>query len=380
MTSRRGGTICRRAGSAPSSFRMPSSPLSRPRRCPAPRRFPELFRKAKEQVKLGSYEPALSTLQEIDKVSQQPGLEKDREALLTALAFYKGVCYAGLGQADEARGEFATFLAASPNTVLDPAMYPKKVVSVFEEAKKASATQTGDSEAVGMTAAYKAFKTPSRRRPRADRRGLGQTAPSGICCRRREADEYRHLADAASRSEFITQFWKARDPKPETPENEFRQEFEKRAAFADQYFASEREAGQPHRPRNGLRHPRTAGTLRRAPDEDGGRLGGSLGSVTEHSAGRCRRRGSEARRTGLSAARPSPARCGLRRRNVDERAVGELEGDLAVLPQGSARVACPTSTSISSSSRNPGTGKTYCKETRRRWTPWSARRPLSRKS
>ena len=43
--------------------------------------LPELFREAKSQVKLGSYEAALSTLQKIDTASRQPGLEKDREAL-----------------------------------------------------------------------------------------------------------------------------------------------------------------------------------------------------------------------------------------------------------------------------------------------------------
>ncbi len=31
-------------------------------------------------------------------------------------------------------------------------------------------------------------------------------------------------------------FWRARDPKPETPENEFRREFVRRVAFADEHF------------------------------------------------------------------------------------------------------------------------------------------------
>ena len=53
---------------------------------------------------------------------------------------------------------------------------------------------------------------------------------------RSEADEFRHLPDSISRSEFITKFWKGHDATPETPENEFRQEFERRVAFADRYF------------------------------------------------------------------------------------------------------------------------------------------------
>jgi GWxTD domain-containing protein len=55
--------------------------------------------------------------------------------------------------------------------------------------------------------------------------------------------EWSGLSDAASRSEFVTKFWAARDPKPETPENEFRQEFEKRVAFADKHFAQDETRG-----------------------------------------------------------------------------------------------------------------------------------------
>jgi GWxTD domain-containing protein len=208
---------------------------------PAPT-LPELFQKAKEQVKLGSYDSALSTLEELDAASQQPGFEKDRMALGPVLAFYKGVCHAALGKTDEAREEFATFLASSPNTVLDPAIYPKKVVAAFEEAKKAPAAGKDDAAPKGMTAAYRAFKTP----PADVRAPLGEEwadGPVRYLLSASEADTYRHLGNPASRSEFITQFWKARDPKPETPENEFRQEFEKRAAFADQYFGVEEKQG-----------------------------------------------------------------------------------------------------------------------------------------
>src|SRR5262249_11859752 len=45
------------------------------------------------------------------------------------------------------------------------------------------------------------------------------------------------------RSEFIANFWKSRDPKPETPENEFREEFEKRVAFSDARFTQDETRG-----------------------------------------------------------------------------------------------------------------------------------------
>ena len=50
-------------------------------------------------------------------------------------------------------------------------------------------------------------------------------------------------SSAVERSEFVTNFWKSRDPKPETEENEYREEFEKRVAFADSHFAQDEVRG-----------------------------------------------------------------------------------------------------------------------------------------
>jgi GWxTD domain-containing protein len=47
------------------------------------------------------------------------------------------------------------------------------------------------------------------------------------------------MFNPVSRSEFVTAFWRARDPRPETAENEFREEFEKRVAFADSHFTED---------------------------------------------------------------------------------------------------------------------------------------------
>jgi GWxTD domain-containing protein len=58
-----------------------------------------------------------------------------------------------------------------------------------------------------------------------------------------EKRDWNVLSDPVSRSEFVTKFWAARDPKPETPDNEFRQEFEKRVAFADKYLVQEEVRG-----------------------------------------------------------------------------------------------------------------------------------------
>lgn len=52
-----------------------------------------------------------------------------------------------------------------------------------------------------------------------------------------EAETYKSLPDQAAKIAFIRDFWKLRDPYPETDANEFRTEFEERAAFANKWFS-----------------------------------------------------------------------------------------------------------------------------------------------
>lgn len=51
-----------------------------------------------------------------------------------------------------------------------------------------------------------------------------------------ERDVFAKLRTNAERTKFITLFWKARDPAPDTSENEFRKEYSERVRFADQNF------------------------------------------------------------------------------------------------------------------------------------------------
>jgi GWxTD domain-containing protein len=54
-----------------------------------------------------------------------------------------------------------------------------------------------------------------------------------------ETKIFNHLPDAESRKEFIADFWLKRDPDPDTPDNEFRREFEARVAFVNKRFNKE---------------------------------------------------------------------------------------------------------------------------------------------
>jgi len=51
-----------------------------------------------------------------------------------------------------------------------------------------------------------------------------------------EIEFYGHLPDQEAKAAYIEDFWKIRDPDPATEENENRSEFERRVAFANEWF------------------------------------------------------------------------------------------------------------------------------------------------
>ncbi|UCH95670.1 MAG: GWxTD domain-containing protein, partial [Candidatus Aminicenantes bacterium] len=53
---------------------------------------------------------------------------------------------------------------------------------------------------------------------------------------KQEIEIYKHLPDKAGKEQFIEEFWKKRDPNPETEENESREEFEERITYANKWF------------------------------------------------------------------------------------------------------------------------------------------------
>ena len=202
--------------------------------------LPELFQKAKEEFKYGSYAASLATLEKLEKESEAPGLEAMRTALKPGLAFYKGANLAALGRTAEARIEFEEFLAYQPGAQLDPATYPKAVIAAFESART-SRQQERPAEGPILADAYRTFPRPQAHV--AESVDGWEQGPVRHLLSPEEARDYSRLADPVSRSEFIVNFWKARDPKPETPENEFREEFDKRVAFADSRFAQDEVRG-----------------------------------------------------------------------------------------------------------------------------------------
>ena len=209
----------------------------------SPPTLPDLFHKSKEQFQSGAYAEALKTLEILDTESQKPGLELDRAALLPALLFYRGASLAQLGRKDEAREAFEGYLAQQPNAKLDPARYPRPVIAAFEEARRAVEQRTAAPKEEGvLAAAYAAFPRPQSSAVEAPGENWAE-GPVRALLTPEDKREFERRFDAASRAEFVETFWKTRDSRPETPENEFREEFDKRVAFADARFAQDETRG-----------------------------------------------------------------------------------------------------------------------------------------
>ena len=53
-----------------------------------------------------------------------------------------------------------------------------------------------------------------------------------------EEAAFKQLSNDEERDQFIEQFWLRRDPTPDTPENEFKEEHYRRIAYANEHFAA----------------------------------------------------------------------------------------------------------------------------------------------
>jgi GWxTD domain-containing protein len=204
--------------------------------------LPELFQRAKEEFRFGSYTATLVTLETLERESARPGHESEWAALRPGLLFYRGASLAALGRQAEARGAFDEFLSYRADTKLDPAFYPHSVIAAFESAREARKHEARPSEGPSLAESYRAFARPDPGRPE----GIGENWAEGPVGRLLTAEEKRSFArlqDPIERSEFVAGFWRSRDPRPETGENEFLQEFEKRVAFADSRFAQDEVRG-----------------------------------------------------------------------------------------------------------------------------------------
>jgi GWxTD domain-containing protein len=199
--------------------------------------LPELFKRAKDKFAAADYKGSLADFELLDNMSSRTGFENDRAKLLPVVTFYRGANLAALGRKVEAKDAFATYLGYMPAAAIASPPFPKATVDLFEQARKEAATRS-----TTMSGAYAAFAAPAGWKLEADEHWI--ESPVRYLLTPAQKKEYATFTTNAERATFVEAFWKQLDPTPATNANEFRNEFERRIAYADASFATDKVQGR----------------------------------------------------------------------------------------------------------------------------------------
>jgi GWxTD domain-containing protein len=197
----------------------------------------DLFQKGKAEFRTAAYEASLETFRRLDETSRAPGFEAARAKLEPIIAFYQGANLAALGKKEDARLQFEKYLAAAPNARLDPAMFPKPVIEVFNYVReKAPPPDTPASVDTGIAKEYARFFPEERDGPTAVPDERWAEGAFRYFMTKEEKAAWRALQSTAERVEFVHRFWQRRNPAQ-------KDEIERRLRFADLRFRQDEKRG-----------------------------------------------------------------------------------------------------------------------------------------
>ncbi len=334
--------------------------------------LPELFQKAKAQVKGESWTDALKTLERLEAEAARPGNEGREAPARRADRVLPRRLRGEPRQAEKAQADFAAFLALQPNATMDPSMYSKKAIAAFRGGARLSTClrpRPADGRPA-MFAAFQEFKLPPNSGEQVNE-ALGRRSDPLDHDGRGEADAGRELSfgGGAGRSSSRSSGSRA-IRSPAIPDNSYQARRSSGAwRFADAHFVqAEGDAGQHDGPRHGVR-PARAADLRRAQAAPRrrrrlGRGGPGRREVAEP-AMRCRIAGPTASSSGhaASAAADTVHRSG----DAGHRLRPQLARGLA-LPQGAPAQGRPLPAGRRRVHHPEGLRRrACCSATRRRW-------------
>jgi len=199
--------------------------------------LPELFKRAKDKFAAGDYKGSLADFELLDTTSAQPEFAADRVKLIPVVTFYRGANLAALGRKAEAKEAFIAYLGYAPTAAIASPPYPKATVDLFEQARR-----DAHGRSTTMAMSYGSFVPPAGWTLASDEHWI--ESPVRYLLTPAQKKEYATFTTNAERAAFIEAFWKQLDPTPVTDANEFRAEVEKRVAFADAMFATDKQPGR----------------------------------------------------------------------------------------------------------------------------------------
>ncbi|HSY52107.1 MAG TPA: GWxTD domain-containing protein [Thermoanaerobaculia bacterium] len=199
--------------------------------------LPELFKRAKDKFAAGDFKGSLADFELLDTTSAKPENAAVRAKLIPVVTFYRGANLAALGRKGEAKDAFTAYLAYTPTATIASPPFPKATVDLFEQARKEAAGRSAT-----MALAYASFTPPPGWALAPDEHWI--ESPVRYLLTAAQKKEYATFTTNNERAAFVEAFWKQLDPTPGTDVNEFRIEFERRVAFTDANFATDKQAGR----------------------------------------------------------------------------------------------------------------------------------------
>lgn len=169
--------------------------------------------------------------------------------VLPALHFYSAAVAWAEKDEERARAELTRFFEYQPDAGIDPGSYPKSFVVFFEarrnELEKQAAERPRGPEAMagGALPDYATRDVDTSAIPLNTGAEDWIDSPVSTLLTDAERKTWKSLATDDDRRSFVSTFWRVRDPRPDTVENEFQIEFYRRVQYADANLSTEATRG-----------------------------------------------------------------------------------------------------------------------------------------
>jgi GWxTD domain-containing protein len=195
-------------------------------------------------IEMKQFDRAIIVMQDAIPAATMLKDEKEKANALAAIHFYSALAFSELERDDKTREELREFFRFRQGGVkLDESKYPVPFVRAFNEVAptvrpgNSGGGSVNRSRANSFDSAYPGFNAFSTTKP-VERKiaDWAKSPESVLIATDTERRDWGKLTDDDARRDFVSRFWQRRDPK-------FREEFERRVAFADDVFANERTRG-----------------------------------------------------------------------------------------------------------------------------------------
>ncbi len=193
---------------------------------------------AKAEIASKNYAKALNHLSPAIEAAKEIADSTQQNQALTALHFYAAVASSGMAKDNEAESHLEEALRLTPTIRgVDAAQYPERFVTLFERIRGEATATPGRFEEL-----YPGF-SPSASVEAPDIAPVGSDPAIEILGSRQEKRRWRGTTSPGDRTQFLAEFWAVRDQTPGPAENEFRDMFLRRVAFADSAFSAPGDRG-----------------------------------------------------------------------------------------------------------------------------------------